>query len=79
VPGVGSLSEVPAEDQRVRWVGPWARTHYKEMIVVRTLLAPGSSSSSVDGDWWGPVFAPFLVLDLWLLRGLVRYARTRGA
>jgi hypothetical protein len=31
----------------------------------------------VKGYWWGLVFLPFLVLDLWLLRSLVRYARTR--
>jgi len=74
---------MPANDQRVRWVGPWARAHYKQMIVVRTLLAPWILFVivilCVNGDWWGLVFAPFLVLDLWLLRGLVRYARTRDA
>jgi len=32
----------------------------------------------VKGYWWGLVFLPFLDLDLWLLRSLVRYARTHG-
>jgi hypothetical protein len=32
----------------------------------------------VKGYLWGLVFLPFLALDLWLLRTLVRYARTQG-
>lgn len=62
-------------------VGPWARKHYKQMIVVRALLAPWilfvTVFLCVKGYWWGLVFLPFLALDLWLLRSLVRYARTR--
>ncbi|HUA46494.1 MAG TPA: hypothetical protein VMA77_14785 [Solirubrobacteraceae bacterium] len=27
-------------DQRVGWGSQWARDHYKQMIVVRALLAP---------------------------------------
>ncbi len=60
----------------------WARTHYKQMIVVRALLAPWilfvTVFLCVKGYWWGLVFLPFLALDLWLLRSLVRYARTQG-
>jgi hypothetical protein len=52
------------------------------MIVVRTLLAPWilfvTVFLCVKGYWWGLVFLPFLALDLWLLRSLVRYARTQG-
>jgi hypothetical protein len=71
-----------ADDQRVSWVGDWARKHYKQMIVVRGLLAPWILFVTVflraKGYWWGLVFLPFLALDLWLLRSLVRYARTQG-
>jgi hypothetical protein len=70
-----------ADDQRVGWVGDWARQHYKQMIVVRGLLAPWILFVTVflcaKGYWWGLVFLPFLALDLWLLRSLVRYARTQ--
>jgi hypothetical protein len=76
------FSEMTADDQRVGWVGDWARKHYKQMIVVR------GPSRAVDplrhrvplakGYWWGLVFLPFLALDLWLLRSLVRYARMQG-
>ena len=71
-----------ADDQRVGWVGDWARKHYKQMIVVRGLLAPWILFVTVflcaKGYWWGLVFLPFLALDLWLLRSLVRYARRQG-
>jgi hypothetical protein len=60
----------------------WARRHYKQMIVMRTLLAPWilfvTVFLCVNGYWWGLVFLPFLALDLWLLRGLVHYARTQA-
>jgi hypothetical protein len=29
------------------------------------------------GYWWALIFLPFLALDLWLLRALVRYARSQ--
>ena len=52
-------------------VGHWARKHYKRIIVVRVLLAPWilfvTVFLCVKGYWWGPVFLPFLALDLWLL------------
>ncbi len=61
--------------------GDWARKHYKQTIVVRALLAPWILFVTVflcaKGYWWGLVFLPFLALDLWLLRSLVRYARTQ--
>jgi len=57
----------------------FARRHYKQTIVVRALLAPWilfvTVFLCVKGRWWGLVFVPFLGLDLWLLRNLVRYAR----
>jgi hypothetical protein len=71
-----------ADDQRVGWVGDWGRKHYKLVIVVRGLLAPWILFVTVvlcaKGYWWGLVFLPFLAVDLWLLRSLVRYARTQG-
>jgi hypothetical protein len=66
-------------DQHAGWGSQWARDHYKPMIVLRTLLAPWILFVTVflciKGYWWGLVFLPFLALDLWLLRGLVQYAR----
>ena len=71
-----------SDEQGVGWVGPWARKHYKQMIVVRASLAPWilfvTVFLCVKGYWWGLVFLPFLALDLWLLRSLVRFARTQG-
>jgi hypothetical protein len=67
-----------ADDQRAGW----ARKHYKQVIVVRALLALWilfvTVFLCVKGYWWGLVFLPFLALDLWLLRSLVRYARMQG-
>ena len=58
------------------WVDPWSRKHYKQAIVVRALLAPWilfvTVFLCVKGYWWGLVFVPFLALDLWLLRNLLR-------
>jgi hypothetical protein len=72
-----------ADEQRGGWVDPWARKHARQAIVVRALLAPWilfvTVVLCVKGYWWGLVFLPFLALDLWLLRSLVRYARTQGA
>lgn len=70
------------DDQPPGLGSQWARRHYRQMIVVRTLLAPWilfvTVFLCVKGYWWGLVFLPFLALDLWLLRRLVRYARTQG-
>ena len=70
-------------EQRVRSAGPWARKNYKQVIVVRALLAPWilfvTVFLCVKGYWWGLVFLPFLALDLWLLGSLVRYERARKA
>jgi len=70
------------DNQGVGWDSDWARKHYKQTIVVRALLAPWilfvTVFLCVKGYWWGLVFLPFLALDLWLLRGLVRYARKQG-
>ena len=70
-----------ANDQPAGLGSEWARKHYKQTIVVRALLAPWilfvTVFLCVKGYWWGLVFIPFLALDLWLLRGLVRYARTQ--
>jgi hypothetical protein len=52
------------------------------MIVVRGLVAPWILFVTVflcaKGYWWGLVVLPFLALDLWILRSLVRSARTQG-
>ena len=70
-----------ANDQPAGLGSHWARKHYKQMIVVRALLAPWilfvTVFLCVKGYWWGLIFLPFLVLDLWLLRGLVHYARAQ--
>jgi len=70
------------DNQGVGWDSDWARKHSKQTIVVRALLAPWilfvTVFLCVKGYWWGLVFLPFLALDLWLLRGLVRYARKQG-
>jgi hypothetical protein len=59
-----------------------ARTHYKQLIVVRALLAPWilfvTVFLCVKGYWWGLVFLPFLALDLWLLRSLMRHSTAQG-
>lgn len=71
-----------ADEQGIGPGGDWTREHYKQVIVVRVLLAPWILFVTVflciKGYWWGLVFLPFLALDLWLLRSLVRYARTQG-
>jgi hypothetical protein len=76
------ITEVAGDEPQVGRVGHWARTHYKQAIVVRTLLAPWilfvTVFLCVKGYWWGLVFIPFLALDLWLLRSLVRHARTQS-
>jgi hypothetical protein len=70
------------DEQGVGRRGGWARKHYKQTIIVRALLAPWILFVTVflcaKGYWWGLVFLPFLALDLWLLRSLMRYARTQG-
>ena len=71
-----------AADDRPDVLGErWARKHYKPVIVVRALLAPWILFVTVflciKRYWWGLAFLPFLALDLWLLRNLVRYARTQ--
>jgi hypothetical protein len=76
------VSEMTADEPGVGRPGDWAHKHYKQTIVVRALLAPWilfvTVFLCVKGYWWGLVFLPFLALDLWLLRSLVRYARTQG-
>jgi hypothetical protein len=71
-----------AGDQGVGQPGDRARRHYKQTIVVRALLVPWilfvTVFLCVKGYWWGLVFLPFLALDVWLLRSVVRYARTQG-
>ena len=73
--------EMTPRSQRVGWVGGWDRRHYKPTIVVRALLARWILFLTVflcaKGHWWALVFLPFLALDLWLLRNLVRYARSQ--
>ena len=73
---------MPADDQPLGVRSDWARKHYKQTIVVRALLAPWILFVTVflcrKGYWWGLIFLPFLALDLWLLRSLVKYARTQG-
>lgn len=59
----------------------WTRRHSRQMIVVRSLLAPWILFVTIflcaKGYWWGLVFLPFVAIDLWLLRKLVRYSRTQ--
>ena len=68
-----------SDDESLTGVGDWGRRHYRQMIVVRALLAPWivfvTGFLCAKGYWWGLVFLPFLAIDLWLLRSLVRYAR----
>jgi hypothetical protein len=74
--------KMTAEELRDGWVDSWARKHVKQAIVVRSHLAPWilfvTIFLCVKGYWWGLVFIPFLALDLWLLRSLIRYARTQS-
>ena len=67
---------VTGNEQGGGWVDPWSRKHYKQAIAVRALLAPWilfvTVFLCVKGYWWGLVFVPFLALDLWLLRNLLR-------
>lgn len=71
-----------ADEPGIGWNSQWARRHYRQLIVVRTVLAPWilfvTVFLCVKGYWWGLVFLPFLGLDLWLLRNLLRYSRTQG-
>jgi len=71
-----------ADEQGVGRPGDWVRKHYKQVMVLRVLLASWilfvTVFLCVKGYWWGLVFLPFLALDLWLLRSLVRHARTQG-
>lgn len=73
---------MPADHQRVDGGGDWTREHYKQVIILRGLLAVWILFVTVflcaKGYWWGLVFLPFLGLDLWLLRSLVLYARTHN-
>jgi hypothetical protein len=63
------------------WNSAWSRKHYREMIIIRSLLVPWIIFITVflcaKGYWWGLVFAPFVPLDVWLLRNLIRYGRTQ--
>jgi hypothetical protein len=60
----------------------WARRHHRPVIVVRVLLSFWILFIIVyacaTDHWWGLVFSPFLVLNLWLLRNLVLYARAQS-
>ena len=71
-----------AGEPHVGWVSNWDRKHYKQVIVGRALLAAWILFIivflCVKGYWWGLVFLPFLALDLWLLRNVVRYGRTQN-
>ncbi len=70
-----------ADEPQTGWVDGWGRRHYKQAIVIRAVLAPWILFVIVflcaSGDWSGLVFLPFLAIDLWLLRNLVRYGRSR--
>jgi hypothetical protein len=69
------------EERRRGWPDRWGRRHTRAAIVVRSLLAPWILfvivALCLDGRWWGLAFVPFLALDVWLLRDLVRYARAQ--
>jgi hypothetical protein len=60
-------------------LGDWGRQDMTVLIILRSLLALWivfiTVFLCVKGYWWGLVFLPFLVLDLWLLRNLASYAR----
>jgi hypothetical protein len=70
------------DEQRVGFGVRWAREHYKEMIVLRSLVAAWivfvTVFACVKGYWWGLAFLLFLALDLWLLRNLVHSHRAQG-
>lgn len=78
---VGCLLRMAPDEPRAGGTGDWSRRHYKQVRVVRTLLAPWILFVTVflciKGYWWGLVFLPFLALDIWLLRKLARDARTQ--
>jgi membrane protein implicated in regulation of membrane protease activity len=63
----------------------WRSRHLSQLIVLRWALAPWILFVTVflcaKGYWWGLIFLPFVGLDLWLLRRLIRErdARGRGA
>lgn len=71
-----------AGNTRIGGVSPYAGSHYGLVLVVRALLAPLIAAVIVvlcaKGRWWGLTFLPFLTLDLWLLRRVVRYAHVQG-
>lgn len=75
------MSVMSSEQPQAGWIDDWSRRHYRQAIVVRTLLAPWILFVTVflciKGYWWGLLFLPFFALDLWLLRNLRRYARSR--
>jgi hypothetical protein len=62
-------------------LGDWSRRHHCALIIVRSLLALWilfiTAFLCAKGYWWGLVFLPFLGIDLWLLRALVRYAHSK--
>ena len=69
-----------------QWMGvntEFGHKHYRQLIIVRVLLVPWITFITVflciKGYWWGLVFIPFIGLDLWLLRNLIRYSRTQSA
>jgi hypothetical protein len=67
---------MPPSNQNSGPSAGWRSQHYRQLIALRWLLAPWILFVTVflcaKGYWWGLVFLPFLVLDLWLLRNLVR-------
>ena len=79
---IGCLSGMTPDEQRVGFGVRWAREHYKEMIVLRLLVAVWivfvTVFACVKGYWWGLAFLLFLALDLWLLRNLVHSHRAQG-
>jgi hypothetical protein len=79
---VRCLSEMTPDEQRVGFGVRWAREHYREMIVLRLLVAVWIAFVTVfacaKGYWWGLAFLVLLALDLWLLRNLVHSHRAQG-
>ena len=80
--GVGCIPGMAPDEQRGGFGVRWAREHYREMIVLRLLVAVWivfvTVFACVKGYWWGLAFLLFLALDLGLLRSLVHTHRAQG-
>lgn len=71
-----------SDDQHTERLGSWTRAHYRQVIVIRAVLSAWILFVTVflcaKGYWWGLLFIPFFALDAYLLRSVLRYARTQN-